>query len=126
VDLREKKFLITADNDQWPDTEAAKERRLIEIDGDVFKTTTDVVLAHCVSADLAMNGGITLRFIEKFGRKETLKRLNPQVGKCYYLNVERRMVFYLVTKQAVHQKPTYSSLESSLVDMRRLITKYDV
>ena len=36
------------------------------------------------------------------------------------------MVFYLVQNQAVHQKPTFFSLESALVDMRRLFKKYDV
>jgi hypothetical protein len=108
LDLRENKCLITVDNNHWPDqqTETANKRRIIEIEGDVLKTTTDAALAHCVSAGLALNGGIALLFKEKFGRIETLKKLNPQVGKCYYLNVEGRMVFYLVTKQAVHHKPT--------------------
>jgi O-acetyl-ADP-ribose deacetylase (regulator of RNase III) len=126
VDLRENECFINVDTNQCPVTETANKRRVIEIEGDVFKTTTDAALAHCVSADLAMNGGIALLFKEKFGRIEILKKLNPQVGKCYYLNVEWRMVFYLVTKQAVHHNVTYSSLESSLVDMRRLITKYEV
>ena len=45
-----------------------------EIRGDLFTTSDDTSLAHCVSTDLSMSKGIAKLFRDKFGGVNELKK----------------------------------------------------
>ncbi|KAJ8936593.1 hypothetical protein NQ318_016887 [Aromia moschata] len=78
---------------------------------DLFQVPADFCLAHCVAADLRMSRGIALTFKKAFGQLEELRRQRPEVGRVLQTTVaeqeKERSVFYLVTKQLSHHKPTY-------------------
>ncbi len=112
-----------------------------DIRGDLFTSSNDTSLAHCVSKDLSMSKGIAKLFRDKFGGINELKKqgmivfvflfnwlvyLDVQIGGCAYLNPKDRYVFYLVTKERYFHKPTMSSLESSLRAMRELCIEKNV
>ena len=44
---------------------------------DLFTTSTDNQLAHCVSEDLKMSKGIAAAFREKYGQMENLRNQRP-------------------------------------------------
>ena len=44
-----------------------------EIAGDIFSTSFDTSLAHCISADLKMSRGIALQFRRRFGQIQQLR-----------------------------------------------------
>ena len=89
-------------------------------------------LAHCVSRDLRMSAGIAPLFVKKFGRKDELFRANAKIGQAAILNCggdqeENKFYIYnLVTKENYYGKPTYESLEQSLVFMRNHAVKNKV
>ncbi|KAJ8949281.1 hypothetical protein NQ318_022797 [Aromia moschata] len=81
---------------------------------DLFQTPADFCLAHCVAADLRMSRGIALTFKKAFGQLEELRRQRPEVGRVLQITAaeqeKERSVFYLVTKQLSHHKPTYQTV----------------
>jgi hypothetical protein len=89
-----------------------------EIVGDLFVNYPEYHLAHCVSADFELGAGIALVFEKKFALKEILK------GSGYYWDpgsavlIEDLSIFNLVTKRLFWNKPTYTSLRNSLIEMR--------
>ena len=84
-------------------------------------------LAHCVSRDLSMSAGIAPLFVKKFGRKEELFRANAKIGQAAILNFENnKFIYNLVTKENYYDKPTYESLEQSLVFMRNHAIEHNV
>lgn len=93
---------------------------------DLFSNKEDA-LAHCVSRDLRMGAGIAVEFRTRFGHVEELQAQHPQVGgMCYLVTPAGRPVFYLVTKDRYFQKPTYASLESSLVTLRDFCLEQEI
>ena len=89
--------------------------------GDLFVDNPDPTssLAHCVSRDLKMGAGIAPLFVKKFGRKDELFRANAKIGQAAILNCDQnKFIYNLVTKEKYYGKPTYESLEQSLVFMR--------
>jgi len=90
-----------------------------EIKGDLFNATSTTSLAHCVSEDLAMSKGIAAIFKQKFGGLEQLKQQGITTGDVAILDKGTRFIYYLVTKARYFNKPTYVSLESSLIMMRQ-------
>ena len=108
-----------------------------EMNGDLFTSTDDVSLAHCVSKDLSMSKGIATLFRDRFGQINELKKqsmyaplpspwpnvlpcVDVSVGDCAYITAADRHVFYLVTKERYYYKPTMATLEASLRVMREL------
>lgn len=105
---------------------------------DLFNLPEDFFLAHCISADFALGKGIAVQFNKHFDMKNKLLGLYPDgvtekwkldnaknnldVYRC--ILVDR--VFNLVTKERYYHKPTYDTLGSSLLAMRRLCTKNGV
>jgi O-acetyl-ADP-ribose deacetylase (regulator of RNase III) len=85
--------------------------------GDLFELPESIPLVHCVAADFHMGAGIAVKFLQKFGSKEELRSRNIQVGGVTHLNHKGRFIYYLVTKQLSWGKPTYKTLESSLISM---------
>ncbi len=121
---------------------------LVEVEGNLFSSPD--ALCHCVSEDFSMSAGIATVFKQKFGRVDQLKSQGTRSGGVAVLeddamdatverdsgndgdNVQsdqyngRRFIYYLVTKQRYFHKPTYQSLESSLVEMKKHMTFHQV
>jgi len=97
-----------------------------EIKGNLFTANKNVSLAHCVSRNLRMGKGIALTFKNKFGCVKKLKDQNKNIGEMARLKGKERYIYYLITKELHWHKPTYKSLESSLIDMRKHIIKHKV
>lgn len=87
---------------------------IVEFVGDLFAARNS--LAHCVSEDLHMGKGIAVQFKNDFGGVDVLKAQKIGVGGCAVLPrpQENRFIYYLITKPKYNNKPTYSTLRSSL------------
>jgi hypothetical protein len=77
----------------------------------------DSPLAHCVSADLDMGAGITKSFIEKFGGIQDLAKQNLRVGDAGMLSRNNCPLYYLITKAKVSEKPSYDTLEKTMLSL---------
>lgn len=75
-------------------------------------------LAHAVSADFKMSAGIAVKFKEQFGSEENLRNLNMKPGGIAILEVDGRLIFYLVTKPRYYQKPNPLDIMKSLISLR--------
>ncbi|KAJ8940309.1 hypothetical protein NQ318_014382 [Aromia moschata] len=97
---------------------------------DLFQAPADFCLAHCVAADLRMSRGIALTFKKAFGQLEELRRQRPEVGRVLQITVaeqeKERSVFYLVTKQLSHHKPTYQTVWDTLVELRDVLLSQSI
>ena len=94
--------------------------------GDIFALADpQSSLAHCVSADLHLGGGISKGFRDQFGRVNELKAQFPQVGNIVVLAEPQRFIYNLVTKPEYKDKPSYDALGQSLAQMKAhaLLTK---
>ena len=102
---------------------------------DLFTVNEEVVkpycLAHCISADFAMAGGIAVSFNVFFNMKNKLinkyKSLTNQFTVCgpmilpelcYSLQYHSFYIYNLVTKCYVADKPTYEDLKTTLMNMK--------
>ena len=113
------------DSLQNPDS-PVKSCRVLEKRGDLFSCDKSFSLAHCVSEDLEMSKGIAKIFKNKFCGVPELMKQDKTTGDVATLQRGGRFIYYLVTKDRYFQKPTYGSLESSLVAMRRHAVQYGV
>ncbi|KAJ8954739.1 hypothetical protein NQ318_011434 [Aromia moschata] len=97
---------------------------------DLFQAPADFCLAHCVAADLRMPRGIALTFKKAFGQLEELRRQRPEVGRVLQITAaeqeKERSVFYLVTKQLSHHKPTYQTVWDTLVELRDVLLSQSI
>ncbi|KAJ8945882.1 hypothetical protein NQ318_002723 [Aromia moschata] len=97
---------------------------------DLFQAPADFCLAHCVAADLRMSRGIALTFKKAFGQLEELRRQRPEVGRVLQITVaeqeKERSVFYLVTKQLSHHKPTPQTVWDTLVELRDVLLSQNI
>ncbi|KAJ8957953.1 hypothetical protein NQ318_001952 [Aromia moschata] len=80
---------------------------------DLFQTPADFCLAHCA-----------------FGQLEELRRQRPEVGRVLQITAaeqeKERSVFYLVTKQLSHHKPTYQTVWDTLVELRVVLLSQSI
>ncbi|KAJ8947071.1 hypothetical protein NQ318_019966, partial [Aromia moschata] len=97
---------------------------------DLFQAPADFCLVHCVAADLRMSRGIALTFKKAFGQLEELRRQRPEVGRVLQITAaeqeKERSVFYLVTKQLSHHKPTYQTVWDTLVELRDVLLSQSI
>lgn len=93
-------------------------QKLCEKRGDLFSCSENESLAHCISADARMGKGIAVIFKKKFGGVDDIKSQGQKPGGVAVLKRGERYVYYLVTKEKYFHKPTYKTLESSLVAMK--------
>lgn len=98
--------------------------RLHRHTGDLL--TQGISLAHCVSACLTMGKGVAVQFKTRFQRVAELKRQQAQVGQVAVLPDQGRFVYYLVTKEVYHGKPTYATLERALMHMKAHMVAHGV
>lgn len=95
-----------------------------QIQGDLFKTSNEYALAHCISLDIKMGAGIAKTFRDKYpGMAPFLmgyvRRYNMTYPSCVWYNTGDRKVFNLITKDKYWNKPTYFTLTCSLLSMRK-------
>ena len=86
---------------------------------DIFTVPQGYYLAHCISGDYALGAGVAKQFDAVYNMKAKLNDQyrvyeEPSIGSALLVD----NVFNLVTKEKCYQKPTYSTLEETLVDMR--------
>ena len=92
-----------------------EKRNLFEVDDKYY-------LAHCISEDCAMGAGIAVDFQKRFNLRNKLFKCNIKYPTC--IPVGR--VYNLITKAKYWNKPTYNSLESTLIGMRELALLGDI
>ena len=96
---------------------------------DLFTVGPGYVLAHCISADFVMGAGIAKQFTDKGVKDTLLNKYTPNQwdGKGYIRvcsmtnNNTPYTVANLITKQYVHDKPTYEMIEQSLVELKNYL-----
>ena len=91
---------------------------LIEKKMNLFEVDDKYLFVHCISSDYMLGAGIAVQFQKKFNLKHHLKMVgDDKYPSCIFLNP----VFNLVTKKKYWNKPTYESLEKSLIILRGMI-----
>ena len=65
-----------------------------------------------------MGKGVAVIFRDTFGGIDELRRQSRRVGKVAVLPWGDCSIFYLITKPKYWNKPTYSDLEKTLVELR--------
>lgn len=94
--------------------------------GDLF-TEENASLGHCISRDFAMSKGIAKEMKERFMRD--LRHISGQyiVGNVAVVHLpDNRFIYNLITKERYWEKPTYDSLRTALVAMRKHIVAHGV
>ena len=101
-----------------------------EITGDLFKEEYDKnndIYVHCVSSDFVMGKGIAKTFKDKY--KELRKRdilvekfKSSSFETLLIVSTKDANVANLVTKKYFFNKPSYRTLEESLLDLKYYIT----
>ena len=103
-----------------------EQRDLFEVNSDLPENEEPYCLAHCISADFGMFGGIVVGFNERWNMKNVLLQVNGNQTK--YFNQygpfvipvtvmdhdHETTVYNLVTKPTVGDKPTYNNLDTAL------------
>lgn len=95
---------------------------LIEERKDLFNIPSEYYLVQCISSDFAMGKGIAVQFNERLNIKNKLiskynKNNWNNIGYCLIID----KVINLVTKEKYWNKPTYKTLEESLIEMKEVI-----
>ena len=98
----------------------------MKVDQDLFECDERDAMAHCVSRDLEMGAGIALQFRDAFNNVEFLKKQEKKVGEVAVLPAGESFIYYLVTKEEFHDKPSYAALASSVQAMRDHCISNDV
>lgn len=95
-----------------------------EFEKDLFTVPKHFALVHCISADVKMGAGIAKLFRRHFPSMAAyIKDQSPGVGDTVMYDESNQVVFNLVTKDLYYNKPTYSTLESALSDLREQMIK---
>src|SRR4051812_6280472 len=101
-----------------------------ELKGDLFSSKDN--LAHCVSLDFKMGAGIAVKFKSLFGRVDELKKQCKYFPSIAILKNENKdeennkYIYYLVTKKYYYNKPTYESLNKTLILMNKHMTENNI
>lgn len=94
------------------------------VKGNLFDSSDN--LAHCVARDFGMGKGIAKEFKSRFGRVEELKSQKVDIGQSAVLSQDGRFLYYLVTKEKSVGFPTYGSLKSSLIHVKKHMDDHNV
>ena len=99
----------------------------VEEKGDLFDLPESIALAHCVAEDFHMGAGIAKVFLKKYGSKELLRSRNIYTGNTtHIISPSGRFIYYLVTKHTSWSKPTYETIESSIIALFKLMKIHGV
>ena len=103
-----------------------------EVVQDLFFTTEDYYLVHCISADFAMGKGIVVEFNKRFDMKKKIKVEFPDYLNSWKENEKKydciliEQVFNLITKQRFFNKPTYKTMRGSLELMKNICVEKQI
>lgn len=98
--------------------------KIIEVQKNLFDLADGShYLAHCISADYALGAGIAVEFNKRYDMRRKLRSCGPGT---YPHVVQVEQVFNLVTKEKYWHKPTYESLESTLIKMKDMMVKESI
>ena len=101
----------------------------IEEKNDLFNYEGKAWLVHCISSDFGMGAGIVVEFNKRYDLKNYMIKnfvRNNWFGRGYCIPVSEYKVFNLITKNKVHQKPTYETLKQSLEHMKMHVVNLKV
>ena len=101
----------------------------IEVKGDLFTNKDAEVFVHCISADAKMGAGIAKIFRQEHPlMARYILMQQPKIGDAVlYKDVQNnRLIANLITKQRFFHKPTYATLEQSLISLKDELIKMDV
>ena len=88
--------------------------------GNLFDVDNSYAIAHCVSQDFKMGAGIAKQFRSHYPEiAEHCLSQNPKIGNAVMYEHDGKIIFNLVTKKYYHNKPTYMSLEKTLIDLKK-------
>ncbi|KAF0684087.1 Uncharacterized protein FWK35_00039306 [Aphis craccivora] len=90
-----------------------------ELKGSIFNCPNNFAIAHCISADLKMNKGITNLICKVYGDTSpqlALQKIN--VGNTIPINNDNKTIFHLITKQLYYHKPKYEDLKASVDNLK--------
>lgn len=97
-----------------------------EVRGDLFTLPDRFILVHCISSDSRLGMGIAAQFQSIYGVREELFKMKNYDnrtwqghGFCIITECKNRIIANLVTKEKYFNKPTYTSLKESLIDLRQ-------
>lgn len=85
---------------------------------DLFTVPQGYMLAHCISTDFNLGGGIARQFCEHYNMKERLMNGYGVDFSEVGVSLQIDNVHNLVTKRYVKDRPTYSDLRKALEDMK--------
>ena len=85
---------------------------------DLFTVPQGYMLAHCISADFNLGGGIARQFCEHYNMRERLMNGYGIDFSEVGISLQIDNVHNLVTKRYVKDKPTYADLKKALEDMK--------
>ena len=85
---------------------------------DLFTVPQGYMLAHCISADFNLGGGIARQFCEHYNMKERLMNGYGTDFSEVGVSLQIDNVHNLITKRYVKDKPTYADLKKALEDMK--------
>ena len=91
---------------------------------DLFSVDESYHLAHCIASDLRMGAGIAVPMQMKFGLRTKLYQSKESLESPTCILTGR--VFNLITKARSSGKPTYQSLQQSLLRMREIVIEKDI
>lgn len=101
-----------------------------EVNKDLFTTSDDYALAHCISADFALGAGIAKEFDKNFCCRDHLFSIfkaswTPRWDKTKerfrggsVVIFDTRTIFNLVTKRNYYDKPTLTTINNALIWMK--------
>ena len=93
-----------------------------EFTRDLFTTSTDNYLVHCISSDFVMGAGIAIQFraqgVKKYLKTNYTSEWNNKGYALYAPVGNYKGVYNLITKQYYYQKPTYQTIRDALSDMK--------
>lgn len=89
---------------------------------DLFSVPNDYYIAHCISGDYSLGAGIAKKINKIYAMKYKLEIFYPNKHDkiCALL---MNNVFNLVTKRTLFDKPTYDTLKTALLDMKKQCLK---
>ncbi len=95
-------------------------------EGDLLKVSDEYRIAHCMSADLAVNMGIVTKINKKYELSEKLREAAPMRPVKFPDCIFTEPVFNLITKNKRSDKPTLDTVTEALCAMRRIAEEREI
>lgn len=100
---------------------------IIELKGSIFNSPDNFAIAHCISADLKMNKGITNLISKVYGdTKPQLALQDINAGDTIPIINNHKTIFHLITKKSHYHKPKYKDLKTSIHNLKLEAIKLNI